>query len=183
MSAAKKLLEDLCGDRVDTYKAPNWSITPRAPWAYDELIAAGYRVDNSAKPSLLRSLGRPSTDMRPFRYKDAPTVIPVTTLIVFNRPVLVLNGGLVCGHVPLSIQILCFRRLNRRDIPFNYYCHPYEFRPIGSSVRLWRHRSLHLALYGLHFGRYRKSIARLAATFRLGPLKRAYTSFLREAAE
>lgn len=47
---SKKLLEDLTGRAIHGYRAPNFSLTPKNPWAYDALIEAGYLYDSSRYP-------------------------------------------------------------------------------------------------------------------------------------
>jgi polysaccharide deacetylase family protein (PEP-CTERM system associated) len=175
---SKKMLEDLLSVEVNTYKAPEWSITPRTPWAYDELISVGYRVDNTAQPALLKSMGRRPEDMTPFMYKDSLTVIPVTSCRLLWRDI-PFNGGLFCAYVPVSIQIRHYRRLNRKGTPFNYYCHPFEIHPQGTNRHPWKYRSIWTALYGMYFGIYRHHLAHLARQFRFAPLKIAYHDYLR----
>ncbi len=177
ISRSKKLLEDILCSEVAIYKAPEWSITPRTPWAYDELIAAGYRADNTAQPSLLKSLGRRSDDMTPFTYQDFLTVIPVTSCKVLCCDI-PFNGGLFCAYVPAPIQIAYYRRLNVRGTPFNYFCHPFEICPHDTNRHPWKYGSLHVAFYGMYFGWYKRYVARLSEHFRLAPLSVAYEDYL-----
>jgi polysaccharide deacetylase family protein (PEP-CTERM system associated) len=171
---SKKLLEDTSSAEVSVYKDPCWGITPHTHWAYDVLIEAGYRTDNTAQPALLKSLGRPSSEfMVPFRYKNALTVIPVTSYRLL-KTFLPLNGGLFCAYIPVHIQISYYRKLNDRGIRFNYYCHPYELAPQGSNRHFWRRRSMRAKLYGMYFGIYRRYVSGLANHFSLAPLKVAY---------
>lgn len=170
---SKIILEDIIGKPVHAYKDPCWGITAQTPWAYDELIEAGYTLDNTAQPSFLRSIGHSPQEMLPFRYKGLLTVIPVTSFRVFEKS-LPLNGGLFCAYIPIAIQIRYYRNLNKKGIPFNYFCHPYELNPEGANRNIWKHKSITASLYGMYFGRYRRYISRLAAYFRLGPLEEAY---------
>jgi polysaccharide deacetylase family protein (PEP-CTERM system associated) len=176
--SSKSVLEDIISKEVYLYKAPDWGITPRTIWAYDELVSAGYRADNSAQPSLLRSLGRCSDDMTPFIYKGSLTIIPVTSFR-FMRCSIPFGGGLFCSYVPISIQIGHFTRLNQRGIPFNYYCHPFEFHPEGMNKHTWMYGSIRVALYGIYFGKYRDYISRLAELFKFAPLCAAYHNSMR----
>jgi peptidoglycan/xylan/chitin deacetylase (PgdA/CDA1 family) len=176
-SAGKKILEDILSKEVNTFRAPDWGISLDTLWAYDELIGLGYRVDNSAQPSLLKSLGRSPGDLIPFSYQGALTVIPVTSYRLGGM-VFPFNGGLFCSYVPLSIQIGRYRELNQKGIPINYYCHPYEFCPQGINRQTWRYGSIRAAFYGIHFGRYREAITRLARLFKFAPLQTAYRRFL-----
>jgi peptidoglycan-N-acetylglucosamine deacetylase len=176
-SAGKKILEDILSKEIDTFRAPDWGISPNTLWAYEELIALGYRVDNSAQPSLLKSLGRPPEDMTPFLYQGALTIIPVTSYRLWGK-VFPFNGGLFCSYVPISIQISHYQRLNQKGIPINYYCHPYECCPHGINRQTWKYGSIRAAFYGIHFGRYRETLTRLARVFKFAPLKTAYHRFL-----
>jgi peptidoglycan/xylan/chitin deacetylase (PgdA/CDA1 family) len=176
-SAGKKILEDILSKEVDTFRAPDWGISQDTLWAYDELISLGFRVDNSAQPSLLKSLGRSPEDLIPFSYKGALTIIPVTSYRLWGR-VFPFNGGLFCSYIPISVQIGRYRELNQKGIPINYYCHPYEFCPQGINRQTWRYGSIRAAFYGIHFGRYREVITRLARYFRFASLQTAYSPFL-----
>jgi len=177
VSASKTILEDILSREVCLYKAPDWSISPDTLWAYDELIGLGFRVDNTAQPSLLKSLGRLPYEMIPFTYKENLTIIPVTSYRLLGKAI-PFNGGMFCSYVPIRIQIAYYRRLNQKGIPFNYYCHPYEFCPQGTNKQTWKYHSIRAALYGLHFGKYRDYITHLAGNFQLAPLTTAYRRFI-----
>ena len=170
---SKKIIEDITSKEIVVYKDPCWGITPQVLWAYDELIDAGYRMDNTAQPSLLKALGRSPDEMIPFQYKDTLTVVPVTSITLFGKTV-PFNGGLFCAYVPATIQIQYYKKLNVRRIPFNYYCHPYEVTPRDANRRIWSRGSVRAGFYGLYFSIYRHYISRLAANFRLAPLKDVY---------
>jgi len=174
---SKKRLEDILSREVSTYRSPSWGITARTLWAYDVLIEAGYSVDNTAQPSLLKHLGRSPSDMMPFRYKDLLTVIPVTSFKFLNRSV-PFNGGLFCAYVPIAFQIRYYESLNEKGMAFNYFCHPYEFNPGGANRQVWKCHSLAATMYGMYFGIYRYYLRRLAGRFRFGPLKEAYGSYI-----
>lgn len=175
--AGKMIIEDTISREVSVYKDPCWGITPRTPWAYDELIEAGYRMDNTAQPSLLKSLGKSPQEMLPFLYKDILTVVPVTSVTVFGKTV-PFNGGLFCAYIPLSMQVKYYKTLNARGIPFNYFSHPFEVNPQETNRHIWSRGSTRAGFYGLYFGRYHTTITGLALCFRLGPLKDAYTGFM-----
>jgi len=176
VAMSKKKLEDIISKEVCAYRSPSWGITARTPWAYDELIEAGYSIDNTAQPPLLKHLGRSPTDMTPFRYKDMLTVIPVTSFRLFKNAI-PFNGGLFCAYIPMRAQIKYYKNLNKRGIPFNYFCHPYESNPEGANRYIWKCHSLAATFYGMYFGKYRNYIIKLASHFKLGSLKEAYGRF------
>jgi Predicted xylanase/chitin deacetylase len=177
VAASKKILEDLLSREVSLYKAPDWSISPDTIWAYDELISLGFRVDHTAQPLVLKSLGRSPDEMIPFPYKGTLTIIPVTSYRLLGK-VVPFNGGMFCSYVPIHVQIGYYRRLNQKGIPFNYYCHPYEFHPQGTNRQAWKYKSIRAGLYGLHFGKYKDYITHLAGNFQLAPLTTAYRRFI-----
>jgi polysaccharide deacetylase family protein (PEP-CTERM system associated) len=179
---SKKILEEITSEEVVVYKDPCWGITPRVLWAYDELIEAGYSMDNTAQPSLLKALGRSSDEMLPFMYKDTLTVIPVTSATFFGKT-MPFNGGLFCAYIPATVQVRYYKKLNARGIPFNYYCHPFEVTPRDANRHFWERGSLRASFYGLYFGKYHQYISLLGANFRLGPLKDIYTDFKKPQAE
>ena len=179
---SKKIIEDITSKEVVVYKDPCWGITPQTLWAYDELIDAGYRMDNTAQPSLLKALGRSSDEMLPFQYKDVLTVVPVTS-ITFLGKTMPFSGGLFCAYVPISRQIRHYQKLNSRNIPFNYYCHPFEVTPRDANRNFWERGSLRASFYGIYFGKYHQYITQLATNFRLGPLRDAYADFIKSQAE
>jgi polysaccharide deacetylase family protein (PEP-CTERM system associated) len=170
---SKKVIENIISKEVVVYKDPCWGITPRTPWAYDELIDAGYRMDNTAQPLLLKALGRPSHEMTPFYYKDTLTVVPVTSITLFGKTI-PFSGGLFCAYIPATIQIQYYKTLNTRGMSFNYYCHPYEITPRDANRHFWKRGSMRARFYGLYFGIYRHYISRLAAHFKLAPLRETY---------
>jgi polysaccharide deacetylase family protein (PEP-CTERM system associated) len=173
VAISKKIIEDITSKEVVVYKDPCWGITPHSLWAYDELIEAGYRMDNTAQPSLLKALGRPSDEMLPFTYKDALMVVPVTSVTLFGKTV-PFNGGFFCAYIPATVQVRYYKKLNARGVPFNYYCHPFEVSPKDANRRIWSRGSVRAGFYGIYFGIYRHYISELAAHFRLGSLKDAY---------
>jgi polysaccharide deacetylase family protein (PEP-CTERM system associated) len=179
---SKKILEEIISKEVVVYKDPCWGITPQTPWAYDELIEAGYRMDNTAQPSLLKALGWSSDEMLPFMYKDTLTVVPVTSATFFGKT-MPFNGGLFCAYIPATVQVRYYKKLNARSIPFNYYCHPFEITPRDANRHFWERGSLRAGFYGLYFGKYLEYISLLATNFKLGPLKDVYADFTKPQAE
>ena len=62
VSTSKKLLEDITGQAVIGYRAPNFSIRDVNSWAYTSLVKAGYKYDSSLYPvwhPRYNNLGKP----------------------------------------------------------------------------------------------------------------------------
>jgi peptidoglycan/xylan/chitin deacetylase (PgdA/CDA1 family) len=177
VTRSKKTLEDLTGGEVDTYKAPVWRITPRCPWAYDVLMEAGFKVDNSAMPIMWRYLGGKPGSMAPIRIGNQILVIPVTSvrLLGLNLP---MPGGFYNAYLPFSLQQIIFDGINAQNKPFNFYFHPYEHSPSEESRRLLQHGSVFMTLYSLHVGRYLQLLRKMSGRYRLGTLRSAYAEWL-----
>lgn len=78
---AKASLEDLTGQPVEGYRAPEWSLRgPAAPWLED-LAGLGFRYDSSRAPLVL--LGDPAWPRRPHRRADGLWEVPPP---VWGRP-------------------------------------------------------------------------------------------------
>ncbi|MEE8580030.1 MAG: polysaccharide deacetylase family protein [Myxococcota bacterium] len=178
VSASKKSLEDLTGREVDVYKAPIWSITPECIWAYDLLLEAGFRVDHSATPRLNEYLGHPPATPSPFLYAEELVVIPATgaEILGFTLP---LRGGFYNAYTPIFLQNFVYDRINGAGFPFNIYFHPYEHSPDEHNRKVFKYHSLWVSAYAAHVGRYHSILSRIAARYRLGPLQRAYSRWLR----
>tara|TARA_A100001015_G_scaffold48648_1_gene53757 strand:- start:867 stop:1724 length:858 start_codon:yes stop_codon:yes gene_type:complete len=51
LTRSKQILEDISGVEVTAFRAPGFSITSECPWAFDEILSAGYSVDCSIFPA------------------------------------------------------------------------------------------------------------------------------------
>jgi len=142
---SKALLEDLTGERVLGYRAPSYSIGLNSLWAYDELMAAGYRYDSSVFPVKHDFYGLPDWPRFPFcvwRRGDgdwAPGIgeggearfleIPITTLQLAGRNLPIAGGGYF-RLLPYAITRWGLQRINRvEQRPFVFYLHPWELDP------------------------------------------------------
>ena len=129
---AKGLLEDTSGQRVNGYRAPSYSITPRSLWALDILLEEGYRYDSSIFPIRHDRYGIPISDRRPYqivRPNGSLIEVPGSTTKVGPLNVPVAGGG--------YFRILPYRwthwgisRVNHHEgRPAVFYLHPWEIDP------------------------------------------------------
>ena len=128
---AKALLEDISGTTVMGYRAPDFSITAPSLWALPILAEAGYVYDSSIFPIGGSRYGIPTWPRHPVEVdcKDGRhiTELPIATYSRFGRNWPIGGGGyhrLLPGRL---VRHLTKRILN--EIPFVFYCHPYEFDP------------------------------------------------------
>lgn len=145
---AKQRLEDLVGTPVIGYRAPNFSIGPRESWAYEILMAEGFRYDSSTFPILHDRYGRPRSPRFPYGiYRSGLawlTEFPIGTARVLgvNLPI---GGGGYFRLSPYEWIRRGIQRVNTRDRqPVMFYFHPWELDPGQPRLPMaWRHRFRH----------------------------------------
>lgn len=153
----KDFLEQLTGEQVIGFRAPDFSIVTATTWALEDLAEAGFLYDSSIFPVDGGRYGIPSWPLAPavIRLAGGRSIIefPITAYPLGgkNRPV---GGGgyhrLLPGFV---IRQVMSKVLDER--PFVSYMHPYEFNP-GEFAAMqaqvpWRVR-LHQGLFRSRFG-------------------------------
>jgi polysaccharide deacetylase family protein (PEP-CTERM system associated) len=145
---AKAVLEDIVGEPVVGYRAPNFSIGPGQAWAYDVLLEEGFRYDSSVYPILHDSYGDRTAPRFPYevRRNDHGTLVQVpigtTRVLGMNLP---LGGGGYFRLLPSALFRSGIRRVNTRDRqPVVFYFHPWELDPDQPRPAMpWRHRFRH----------------------------------------
>lgn len=126
---SKALLEQLTGQPVVGYRAPNFSIVPGTEWAFDVLLDEGYLYDSSLFiHRRRRSSGYPSA--RPnaheiLRKNGSILEVPISVRGWAGVPVPASGGGYF-RHLPFAITRRAFARLSRRGTPGVFYIHPWE---------------------------------------------------------
>jgi len=142
---SKKLLEDQSGVEVSGYRAPSYSITRKTDWAFDELLAAGYRYDSSIFPFQHDFYGIPDWPRfagyavkSPGNWQakdqadDGAVVmkeLPITTLSLCGKNFPIAGGGYF-RLLPYAVTRWGLSRINQKEKqPFVFYLHPWEFDP------------------------------------------------------
>ena len=129
ISRAKKLLEDISGVEVRGYRAPSFSIGRDNPWAFDCLLAAGYRYSSSIYPVRHDHYGVPDAPRFPYVSQPGLVEIPITTVRAFGRNFPAGGGGFF-RLLPYVASRAAIRQVNRRDRrPAVFYFHPWEVDP------------------------------------------------------
>ena len=129
---AKGLLEEAGGRRVNGYRAPSYSITPKSLWALDILLEEGYQYDSSIFPIRHDRYGIPVSERRPYAVeRSVGTLIemPGSTTIVgpVNLPI---AGGGYFRILPYWWTRWGISRVNRHEHrPAIFYLHPWEIDP------------------------------------------------------
>jgi polysaccharide deacetylase family protein (PEP-CTERM system associated) len=168
---AKAILESIAGRRVDGFRAPSYSVTPRSLWALDILIEEGYTYDASIFPIRHDRYGIPLSPRHPYllsRPGGALVEAPASTVRwgPLNLPV---AGGGYFRILPYAWTRWGIARLNEREgRPAIFYLHPWELDPDQPRLRagvLSRFR---------HYRNLDKTEARLrqlVGDFHFGPLR------------
>jgi polysaccharide deacetylase family protein (PEP-CTERM system associated) len=150
---AKAVLEALCGRPVVGYRAPSYSITLPAVWAFDVLAEEGFVYDASIFPIHHDRYGIPSAPRHPhFAGTPYPQLtsgrsmleLPPSTVRVAgtNLPV---GGGGYFRVLPYRWTRWGISRLNRLERrPAIFYLHPWEIDPAqprldGPGLSRFRH--------------------------------------------
>jgi polysaccharide deacetylase family protein (PEP-CTERM system associated) len=167
--SSKQVLEDLDGNEVLGYRAPNFSIVPGYEWAFDILIEEGYRYDSSLFPIRRRGYGYPHALHGPHviaRPSGNLAEFPLATTSFFNYPVPAAGGGYL-RHFPLAVIRRAFRQAGDRGESTTFYIHPWEIDdgqprlPISVLNRIRHYRGLDGAL---------ARIDQLLGEFSFGPI-------------
>jgi polysaccharide deacetylase family protein (PEP-CTERM system associated) len=145
---AKESLEDIIGQPVIGYRAPNYSIDRRNLWAFDVLLEEGFRYDSSVYPIYHDRYGFPNAPRGPHvvRHGDGGPLweFPLATVDVFGVR-LPIGGGGPFRLLPCALFRSGIRRTNRRDgQPAVFYFHPWELdagqpRPPMPLAHRFRH--------------------------------------------
>ncbi len=123
---SKALLEDLCGQEVRGYRAPGFSLTPEASWAYPALIEEGFTYSSSIYPAK-RAHGF-FTD-----FGDEPREIIYQGKSIIEFPMTVLEapftslscfGGGYFRLFPVSWYKAATEMLKKKDKNLIFYIHP-----------------------------------------------------------
>lgn len=129
---AKQLTEDLVGQDVVGYRAPDFSILASTTWALQILAELGFEYDSSIFPIKEGHYGIGDWPVQPVcvRLPSGQSIVelPPATLNLFGRQWPVAGGG-YHRLLPWSVIRLAISDHLRNRGPFIAYCHPYEFDP------------------------------------------------------
>jgi polysaccharide deacetylase family protein (PEP-CTERM system associated) len=168
---AKQRIEDVIGQPVIGYRAPNFSIGRiQQPWAYPILVEEGFRYDSSLFPIVHDRYGQP--DAPRFAHEiwknGAGSLLefPIGTvrLIGMNLPI---GGGGYFRLLPVALTALGIRHVNDREgRPVMFYLHPWELDPGQPRQKMaFHHRVRHYVGLEKQVGK----LSRLLSRFSFAP--------------
>jgi polysaccharide deacetylase family protein (PEP-CTERM system associated) len=133
---SKMLLEDQCGESVNGYRAPSYSITGKSLWALDILMEEGLTYDSSIFPVMHDTYGIPDAKRFPhvLQTEAGPlTEFPLTTLPIHfgsKEMRLPIAGGGYLRLFPVELIKWGIERINSKERqPAVLYFHPWEIDP------------------------------------------------------
>ena len=139
---AKTILEDQCGERVNGYRAPSYSITGKSLWALEILVEEGFTYDSSIFPVIHDTYGIPAAERFPHRLQTGagPLIeFPLTTvpLHFFYKEVrLPIAGGGYLRLFPAELLAWGIKRINSQEQqPAVLYFNPWEIDPDQPRIK------------------------------------------------
>lgn len=169
-----KAVQNACGNLVQGYRAPMFSINRSSTWVLKELREMGFRYDSSIFPIDNRYYGIPGAPRFPYHPFDDDGFVefPLSTIRFLNMtwPI---AGGFYGRALPYPVFRAAIQNLNRQGYPAIIYFHPWEF---DVDQRYWnvtlRERITHY--YGR--GGLERKFKRLLQDFEFAPLLRLVDS-------
>lgn len=138
ISRAKVALEDATGRSVRGYRAPGFSITRDTPWAFDEIIAAGYSFDSSVFPAPHGHGGMPDVSRHPWVVRSAAGPLVEFPISVAGTPLgpQCFFGGGYLRLFPLRLVMKMAEQVRNDGRSVIWYIHPREIDPDHPRLRM-----------------------------------------------
>ncbi|MCC6643001.1 MAG: DUF3473 domain-containing protein [Deltaproteobacteria bacterium] len=136
---AHDLLQDLAQMPVIGYRAPGFSIGPRAPWAFEVIREVGFRYDSSLFPARRMHGGAPKARQEPHELplENGLSLVEFPSSVVRVGPLRVpFAGGGYLRLLPYEFIRWGLLRMNARGIPGCVYLHPREIDPAHPRLRM-----------------------------------------------
>jgi polysaccharide deacetylase family protein (PEP-CTERM system associated) len=170
------ILEDLTGERVDSFRAPSYSITRSSLWAWEALADLGFKYDSSVFPVKHDLYGIPDAPRFPFYIdlQERPPLIefPLSTIRIGDKNIPMAGGGYLRLY-PFWFIRSSIKRINREGRSAIIYLHPWELDPDLPRIKIGLLKSLRH--YG-NLGLTEERLHRLLDEFSFGPLSEVLNS-------
>jgi polysaccharide deacetylase family protein (PEP-CTERM system associated) len=132
LERARKSVEDAGGVRINSFRAPDFSILPENLWALESLAENGFEIDSSIFPMKTRRYGVPGWGLEPriVPLANGAEIFEVPVAMARMGPVVLpVAGGGYFRLLPRVILETACRSILGEGRPVIIYCHPYEFNP------------------------------------------------------
>ena len=142
LKRSRDILEGICGEKINGYRAPSYSITRKSLWALDILVEEGFTYDSSMFPIVHDTYGIPGGERFPHTIKTPSGEIQEFPLSTFPLKIgpwhshVPIAGGGYLRLFPVSLIGQAIRNINTRErMPAIVYFHPWEIDP--EQPRIW----------------------------------------------
>ncbi len=131
---SKKLLEDISGQRVIGFRAPDFSIREDNRWALDTLLEAGFTYDSSLVPTDIHDVyGISGISPAIHRLPNGLYEFPISTFRCLGKRIPFGGGGYMRLY-PIWLTRYLLKRAGRRRQSCMLYMHPYEIGPLAPRI-------------------------------------------------
>ena len=136
---SKTLIEQIIGEKVLGYRAPEWSICKGkrdSYWALDLLAQSGFIYDSSIAP--LRFIGIHNAPATPYTLSTRYGEIKEFPPLVMRSPLgnLPIGGGWGLRIFPYGSIQRTINEVNCKGHPALIFCHPSDFDALSPPIRL-----------------------------------------------
>jgi len=132
-----KLLRQITGQKVDTFRAPSFSITKGCMWAFPILSKLGIKKDISIVPGIRKNGGIENFKKFPFKLNTENgeiAIIPVSVMKLLNRNIQFSGGGFL-RVFPRFIINEGFRQNHAMNRSVMSFIHPREINPNHPKIK------------------------------------------------
>ncbi len=146
LARTSALIADQTGYPPVGFRAPQWSLGKKTPWAFEILVSEGYLYDSSCSP--LPFVGDPDGSKKPYIINTESGNLWEIPPLVTETPLgsLPVAGGWGFRFFPLGIILKGMQKAQSAGYPSVFYIHPREVDPDGPRLKLPLH--LRYPVYG-----------------------------------
>jgi polysaccharide deacetylase family protein (PEP-CTERM system associated) len=166
ITRSKKVLEDVSGQEVFGFRAPDFSIDNESLYILDMLREAGFLYDSSIVPISGHDVyGIKKAIPEIHKLSNGLIEFPTTTYKILGKSIPALGGGYFRLY-PLPLSKFILKTLDIRNHPAMVYIHPYE---IGSRYPMFENLTLTRKFrHYVNIDKSRKRFGRLFQDFSFG---------------
>ncbi|RME80954.1 MAG: DUF3473 domain-containing protein [Planctomycetota bacterium] len=170
-----RILEDITGEKVLGHRAPDFSIGPDTPWAFEIMAKAGLQYDSSIYPIQGRRYGDPQAPIEPYWvYKNGTSQLlelPLAVILLGTKRFPIAGGGYI-RHYPLWFIHWAFGKLAQERRQAIFYFHPYEINH-RETMELCRNKPD--LSWKMRFFMFRQGLLRETMPKKLSSILKKYT--------